>query len=345
MHDLISISKGISKLPFYFGQKFSKTSAYIDLLISSDEDGVVPKTYQELAARWKWHRNTVVSFLEDLRDLKLVTELHNLKIVVSRSKEVDNVNTFKTDSKSEIGSQKPENEEVSSTVQNTFKTDSTIEEKQPTDPSPTSSIIYTNKHSKLEPIVNPATSHQDTTSSHVANHNSNASSVSKGPRRAATKTGEKVKKVSNEQKLEERLKTEEEKMRKLDEGEHSPMMPIGIHLLCTRRKFPNHGALKQHIHANVRAARKLRYYTPKQIATACVAAMAEAKALGGYEIHLETVFKKMALCDKTSSDPKINEYIAAVVARYDIEKSTILSRNSTLIASGQTQAQTPHPTT
>lgn len=342
MPELITISKGISKLPFYFGSKFSKTSAYLDLLLSATDDGVVEKTYQELASRWKWHRNTVVKFLEDLRGDGIVSEVANGRTIIS-SEQMSTIsegiqNTFKTDSKLDSGKSKPKIKEVSSTPQNTFKTDSkNVKETEHADAATSSNIYISSKPLTSKPeelVVNP-----DTTSSLIANP-SIASSVQKAAPRTAKQSKEKVKKPSREEGLEGRLEAEEKKLRKTEEGENSPMMPIGIHLICTKRRFPNYGALKQHLHANVRAARLLRFYTPKQIATACVAAMAESKNLGGFEVHLSTVQKKMGLSDRVSDDPKINEFIAAVVARYEIEKSTLLTRNSTLIASAPTQVQT-----
>lgn len=145
----------------------------------------------------------------------------------------------------------------------------------------------------------------------------------------------------HEEKIDEQINKEIKKT----EGENSPVMAIGVHLLCTGRTFPNYGALRAHVNENMRASRKLRFYTPRQVATACAYAMAESHNLGYAVIHLATVAKKISMCDTPSDNPKFNEFVDKSVAKYEIEKHTWYTRNSNLIASTTNVGQDSQPPT
>ena len=87
--ELISIPKSIASRPDYLVEKFSRPAAWIDLLLSADESGNLSFTISSLAARWKWQRRTVKSFLDELCTNCAIaytmhnsghTSLHNLTI-------------------------------------------------------------------------------------------------------------------------------------------------------------------------------------------------------------------------------------------------------------------------
>lgn len=150
---------------------------------------------------------------------------------------------------------------------------------------------------------------------------------------------------TQQDKHEEKINEQVNKEIKKTEGENSPVMAIGVHLFCTGRTFPNYGALRAHVNENMRASRKLRFYTPRQVATACAYAMAESHNLGYAVIHLATVAKKISMCDTPSNNPKFNEFVDKSVAKYEIEKHTWYTRNSNLIASTTNVGQDNQPPT
>ncbi len=115
-----------------------------------------------------------------------------------------------------------------------------------------------------------------------------------------------------------------------EEGEHSPLMPIFMHLLCTKRMFDNYGQLKEHVKMNLTTGKKLRFYTPVQIATATVAALAESKQLG-YTVHLATLLKKTSFANSTSTDEAIARFIELSARVYENHKQLWHTKDSPLI--------------
>ena len=74
----IKIAKSIINRPDYLGEKFSRPSAWIDLLLMADNEGRINFTISALATRWKWQRRNVKSFLDQLSmNCAITYELHN----------------------------------------------------------------------------------------------------------------------------------------------------------------------------------------------------------------------------------------------------------------------------
>ena len=62
----IIIPKSIVNRPDYLGEKFSRPAAWIDLLLTANNEGHLSFTISGLAKRWKWQRRDVKSFLKEL---------------------------------------------------------------------------------------------------------------------------------------------------------------------------------------------------------------------------------------------------------------------------------------
>lgn len=336
-------------------EKFSKTEAYLDLLFSCKDDGVFESSLRGLADRWTWHRNTVTDFLNHLQELGLVSEILDGKIVLTVPESVPL--TVPQTVPVDFSKHEPKKEEVSSTC-----VPQTVPESVPPNvPVEKMALplvdIYNNNtsvipveldHSKIVDHKETTGVIQPTVIPSANNPKDNTSSLEKAAHIAAPEVLQKVKKSSRrkktpEQKAADKIIRAEKKNAKAAEGEKSPTMAICIHLLCTRRTFNNFGFLNEHVRANIKASRKFRFCTPKQIATACIVAMAEAKDLGFPVVHLETVWKKMAMCDKEITDPKVSDFMNNVLGRYQIEKESLISRNSTLIVPDKNLVQTPQP--
>ena len=63
----IIIPKSIVNRPDYLGEKFSRPAAWIDLLLTADDEGSLTFTFSGLAERWKWDRRSVKRFLKELQ--------------------------------------------------------------------------------------------------------------------------------------------------------------------------------------------------------------------------------------------------------------------------------------
>ncbi len=99
MSGWIKIHRKIMNSDWYFKEKFTKTQAWIDLLLQAEvkpktiyirgqrvdlQRGQISTSIRELAARWKWSPNTVRKFLADtLADTAIDTRTDTLNTIIT----------------------------------------------------------------------------------------------------------------------------------------------------------------------------------------------------------------------------------------------------------------------
>ena len=327
MDNLTTIIKGIQNLPFYFTQKFTKLAAVIDLYLLADKNGEVNISARALSSRWMWNKDTVLVFIKTLQDLKIVSSHQRCRIFLNVEKQT------------KIGSKN-----MAKTSQKTTKSDDKSSQKLGQEkigiPATSNTTSRTNSDIVTDKLVAEVKVTEESLEVNFA------TKVAQSTTRDCEAGGGKIKKQSVKKvKKPKKAPPKKKAPKELEDGEHSPTMAIGVHLICTGRTFANFGALTEHVKQNIRASRTLRFYTPRQIATACVAAMAESKELGYSTIHLSTISKKMSLCDVVSNKQSVRDFIDRRVARYEIEKGSWYKRNSTLIVKPSDVAEDANPST